>query len=103
MADEVKDPQSKTIGHIDVSKLEALPKWKDFVKKAETARVANEAHEAAKRVMREEFKKVLKGQISPNATRIDFLTSGNRVTVTEYYEKKKAEKPRAADLSDLFT
>src|SRR6267154_527760 len=93
---EKKAPKTKTLGHVDVSKLEGLPEWKTFAKHAEAAKKANEAHEAAKRAMREVFRKKLKQ--SPD-TDIEFNVSGDRVTVIEILEKKEPKRARASDMS----
>src|SRR6266436_1150148 len=102
MSEEItfaKQPKSKTLGHVDVSKLEGLPEWKAFAAKAEAAKKANEAHEAAKRAMREVFRKKLKQ--APDI-RIEFSQTGDRVTVIEILEKKEPKRARASDMADLF-
>ena len=103
MADETtveKKPKSKTLGHVDVSKLVNLPEWKDFAAKADLAKKANEAHEAAKATMRGVFRSKLKQSAD---TDIEFSVNGDRVTVIEILEKKQPKKARASDMSELFS
>jgi hypothetical protein len=74
---EKKAPKTKTLGHIDVAKLEALPEWKAFAKHAERMKLATD-------------------------TVIEFSESGGRVTVIEVLERKQPKRAQASDMSSLF-
>jgi type II secretory pathway pseudopilin PulG len=94
-----KQPKSRTLGSIDVSELKAVPQWQEFVAKADVAKEANEAHEKAKKAMREAFREALK---QPASAEIEFYKNGNRVTVIEILERKQPKRARASDMSGLF-
>lgn len=91
--------KTKTLGSVDVSKLEGLPEWKAFVAKAEVADKAKKAHKAAKDAMRDLFRKKLKQSAD---TVIEFSRIGDTVTVVEVLEKKQPKRAKASDMSSLF-
>jgi hypothetical protein len=98
MAEE-KPAQTATLGHIDVKDLKDVEEWQVFETAAKEAQKANKAHEAAKKAMRNKFKEAMK--LAPD-TEIEFSRTGDKVTVIKILEKKRSERAKAGDLSELF-
>jgi len=94
-----KQPKTRTLGSIHVSELKSVPQWKEFEAKAAVAKEANDAHETAKKAMREAFRQAL--NLAAGAE-IEFSKTGEKVTVIEVLERKQPKRAQASDMSGLF-